>query len=123
MLRLAGDGSPTSGRDLFTPRAGAPVALGMRRTFEGQKAEQLLDGTRLPIRGERFYFVGDGRYVTGNAEVLYDRDLFDQELEGEEHAKLHGLFRTFQERLEGTSVEQLEGQDVQDALKTLGYTD
>jgi len=123
VLRLAGDPMPTSGRDLLAPRAGTPVALGMRRTFEGQKVEQLLDGRRLPIQGERFYFIGEGRYVTGNADVLYDRDLFDRELTGEEHAKLYGLFRSFQEHLEGTSAAALEGRDVEDALRTLGYTD
>jgi len=123
VLGLAGDPMSTSGRDLFAPRGGAPVAVGMRRTFEGRKAEQLLDGQRLPIQGERFYFIGEGRYVTGNAEVLYERDLFDRELTGEENAQLYELFRSFQERLEGTSATELEGRGVQDALRTLGYTD
>ncbi len=122
ILRLAGGTSAMSGRDLFAPAKGRPVAVGMRRTFEGEKFELLLDGTRLPIQGERFYFAGE-RYITGDAETLYAADDFERPFSDSEHQGIRRFFQTIQKLLEGVSSEELTDEDVRAALRALGYTD
>ena len=122
ILRLAGDTSRTSGRDLFAS-GGAPLAFGMRRTFASPKFEQLLDGRRLPIEGERFYLVGEGQYVTGNGEELFHEDDLERPYAGEAAERVRGLFSSFEERLEGRSSEELADERVREAMRTLGYVD
>jgi hypothetical protein len=46
-----------------------------------------------------------------------------RELSRGTHREIRALFRTFQSCLEGLETEELTGDEVQEALRALGYTD
>jgi hypothetical protein len=122
LLALAGaDRSGTHGRDLLGPVPPAAHAYGMRRNFTERKSEQLVDGRQLPVEGSRFFVAGGGELLTGDAEhVLIDDDP-TRPFEGPRAGDLKAAFAGFGALLEGTSVELLESDEVNQALKALGY--
>lgn len=122
LLALAGaDRTGTHGRDLLGPIPKDAHAYGMRRNFTSRKSEQLVDGRQLLVEGTRFFVAGGGELLTGDAEhVLVDDDP-TRPYTGARAADLRAAFAGFGALLDGTSVERLESDEVNRALKALGY--
>jgi len=123
LLTWAGlDASSSSGRDL-TPRVAGETgrAFGMRSTFAEPKVEHLVDGRQLPAEGERFFAVLDGELLTGDLERVWHADDLERVADDEAAADVRLLFAEFSRRLAGAVSEEILDEDVQAALRALGY--
>ena len=110
------------GRDLTrTPRANEGVAFGMRRSFETEVTQLLLDGSRIPLGGPRFFAVEDGVLYTGDSERLFENDNLEAAVADGLGGRLRLLFESFERRLEGSEVTEVLDADTQEALRALGY--
>lgn len=122
LFQLAGLGSEgLAGRNLLASGRAAGTAFGMRREFSQTASELLLDGRRLAVSGVRFFAVHGGRVCSGDGELVLEEDDPERPLAGAEAAELRAAFAGFAARLEGTSVERLESDEVRAALQALGY--
>jgi len=122
VLALAGvDFGMTEGRDLFADVPGGAFALGMRRSFVEARHEQLLDGRRLPIEGERFFLARDTELLAGDGTSLFHDDDPARRAEGPGTEEVRVLFTALRQKLAGVESEELLDAEVQDALGALGY--
>ena len=121
ILSLADAGtSGVAGRDLSEPtRAGA--AFGMRRSFAEGKTELLLDGSVLPVQGDRFFALHEGRLFAGDAATVFEDDDPSRPAEPALAAELGRAFAGFSALLGGTSTEELKDEETLRALRALGY--
>lgn len=124
LLSLAGsEPAGLPGRDLLLPPTRDARALGMRSNFGPAKSELLLDGTELSVEGARFYVARGGRLLTGDREQVLEDDDPARPLSGPETEELRAAFAGFATLLEGTSVETLAGDEVNAALRAMGYAE
>ena len=123
LLSLAGvEAVLPQARDLTARPERVPRAFGMRRVFGKGARFQRLDGKEYPVDEPRFYAVlEDGVIYRGNSAAL---DAPGAELAAQSESfreRLRRLFKTFEDSLQGTFVEEDLDQETLEILEALGY--